>query len=510
MKIGLAQINSVIGDLEGNVARCMQAISRAANFGAQLVIFPEMILPGYPPRDLLYDPGFIKAVAEATIDLATKCADGPPVVVGTVIASGSTLPEHPGLYNAAALLQRGEVELVAAKRLLPTYDVFYEERWFSPGPFLPPVEIAGIRLGFLICEDLWDEGYPIHPGRDLVDAGAEQLICLSASPYRASILERRLFHARRQGIGTVYVNMCGANDELIFDGRSFILDHNGDLVAQLPLCEEEVRVHDLSHHEAIEEDSVPREELDFRALILGIRDFTEKNWLEKALVGVSGGVDSAVVATLATEALGPERVTAMMIPSRFTDPKSSMSAEELTSHLGIHLETIALEELHRTTENVLGDLLDGGTTAENVQARLRSMMLMAYVNRYGGILLNTSNKTELSLGYATLYGDMAGSLCPIADLTKMEVYALARWINRSETRIPEFSLIRPPSAELKAGQVDPFDYPEVSPIMEALVHENRSNDALKWSEHKRWHMGVILKLREKSFGTGRLIPITKR
>jgi NAD+ synthetase len=510
LKVGLAQINACIGDLEGNVERCLTAVETARRGGADFVVLPEMAIPGYPPRDILFDASFVEAVAEATADLAHRLRGGPPVVVGSLAPGPYRPPEHPGLYNAAVLLDGGEVQLAAAKRLLPAYDVFFEPRWFLPGPALPPLRLAGRSVGLLVCEDLWDEGYDHHPPAELLAAGAELLVCLSASPYHRQIMAERLHHARRPGCPLVYVNLCGANDELIFDGRSFALDGQGDVVAQLPAFEEAVRIVDLDEAPPLPPaDENPEKEL-YQALVLGVRDFARKNGLARAFLGLSGGIDSAVVAIVAAEALGPERVTAVAIPSRYTDPRSTACARELAATLGIGFEVVELERLHAEAEATLGDLLSRGTAAENVQARLRAMILMAFVNRHGGQLLNTSNKTELALGYATIYGDMAGTLCPIADLTKPEVIALARWIDARRGIIPPFVLERPPSAELRPDQVDPFDYPRVAPAMERLVRENRSDRALRHSEHKRWQMGVVLKVSPKAFGTGRLIPITRR
>jgi len=509
MRVALAQINTCVGDLEGNVERCLAAIKVARRGGTDLVVLPEMAIPGYPSRDILFDSSFTEAVSEATADLAYCAKDGPPTVVGTLMLADYHPPHHPGLYNAAVLLNGGKVQLVAAKRLLPTYDVFFEARWFLPGPMLPPVTIAGKKVGFLVCEDLWDEGYEIHPGAELIAAGAEMLVCLNASPYRQQIMKRRLFHTRRQQCPLVYVNLCGGNDELIFDGRSFAVNQQGDIIAQLAGFKEEVRVVDLEDSETIKPmEPNPEEEL-YQALVLGVRDFAQKNRLEHAYLGLSGGIDSAVVATIASEALGPDKVTAIAIPSRYTDPCSTECAQELAQALGIDFKVVELERLHIAAEESLGTLLDEGTAAENIQARLRAMILMGFVNRYGGMLLNTSNKTELALGYATIYGDMAGTLCPIADVTKPEVVALAYWINATHGVIPHFTLERLPSAELRADQVDPFNYSEIAPAMECLVQDNRSDPALRRSEYKRWQMGVILKVSEKSFGTGRMIPITR-
>jgi NAD+ synthase (glutamine-hydrolysing) len=510
MKVALVQLNPTVGDLEGNVARCQECILAALPSNPDLIVLPELTIPGCPPRDILFDTSFLHAIREATEDLAQWARSHPPILVGTIIPTENQPPNHPGLYNAAALLKDGAVHMAAAKRLLPTYDVFHEPRWFLPGPHLPPIDIAGKRVGVMIGQDLWDEGYPIHPPRDLIDAGADLLVCLNASPYWHDVMTQRLYHARRAGCQLVYANLWGANDELIYDGRSFALDSHGNVIAQLAGFKEDICIVDMEKDLPIEVEAIDKEEETYQALILGIRDFVHKNQLERAFLGLSGGVDSALVAILAAEAIGSEHVTALTIPSRYTDPRSTTSAQELADALGIHLEEVDLELLHKAAEKTLGDMLDYGTTGENIQPRLRTMILMSYVNCHGGVLLNTSNKTELSLGYATIYGDMAGTLCPIADLTKPEVYALAEWAQSKRGIIPAFTLERPPSAELKPGQVDPFDYPTLSPEMERLVQENRSNPALRNSEHKRWQMGVVLKVSQKAFGSGRMIPITRR
>jgi predicted amidohydrolase len=311
MRIALAQINPCVGDLAGNVDRCLTAIDTARRQKADVVVLPEMVIPGYPPRDILFDPSFVAAVLEANRDLARRTTDGPPVIVGSLLPADHQPPHHPGLYNAALLLKEGEAHLIAAKRLLPAYDVFFEPRWFLPGPVLPPVTIAGRRVGVLICEDLWDEGYEQHPPAELLTAGADLLICISASPYRHQVLAQRLYHARRPGCPLLYVNLCGATDELIFDGRSFALNQKGELLAQLAGFEEEIQVIDMAKDDAITASDSPlllEEEL-YQALGLGIRDFAHKNRLERAFVGLSGGIDSALVAVLAAAALGPERVT---------------------------------------------------------------------------------------------------------------------------------------------------------------------------------------------------------
>jgi NAD+ synthetase len=510
MKIALAQVNPCVGDLEGNVERSLAAIEAARTADAALVVLPEMAIPGAAPRDILFDSSFVEAVTAATLDLAVRAGDGPPIVVGTLMGRDTRRPHHPGLLNAAVLLEGDRVTPVATKRLLPTWDVFFEPRWFVPGPALPPVTIAGRQIGFLMGDDLQDEGHEIHPPAELCAAGAELLVCLAASPYHRHAVKERLRHARRPRCPVVYVNLCGGNDELVLDGHSFALDRDGAAIARLAGFEEEVRVLDLENAAPLELPDAEPEADVYRALVLGMRDFARKNRLERAFLGLSGGVDSALVAIIAAEALGPECVTAVAIPSRYTDPHSTACACELARALGMHFEVIELEPLHAAAEQTLGGLLEGGTAAENVQARLRATILMGFVNRYGGLLLNTSNKTESALGYGTLYGDMAGTLCPIADLTKPQVYALARWIQAARGVIPVYILERPPSAELRPDQVDPFDYDVVAPAMERLVQANRSDADLRRSEHKRWQMGVVLKVSAKSFGSGRLMPITRR
>lgn len=510
MKLALAQINTTVGDLEGNVGRSVEAAKTAYHQDADLVVLPEMTIPGYPPRDILYDPSFAEAVQAATKDLAWQTRSGPPVLAGTLWPGDHQPPQHPGLYNAAVLLDKGEVKLVAVKQLLPIYDVFHEPRWFLPGKAMLPFELAGEKIGVLICEDMWDEGYQVHPGRQLREAGATMLICISASPFRQNKFPGRIHNARRQQLPITYLNLVGATDELIFDGRSFVLNESGHSVTSLPAFQEAVEVVDLAAATPIDEPQLSTERELFEGLALGIRDFSRKNGLSHAFLGLSGGIDSALTAVLAAEALGSDNVTGVAIPSRYSDPRSTDCARELADNLGIGFEIVELEGLHEAAETTLAPWLDGGTTAENIQARLRAMILMALVNARGGILLNTSNKTELALGYSTLYGDMAGSLCPIADLTKPGVYRLAHWVQEKRGVIPAFIMERPPSAELRPDQVDPFDYHEVAPALEALIHQNQSNAPIRRSEHKRRHIGVILKVSEKAFGTGRFIPITRR
>lgn len=513
MRIAVCQVNPTIADLNGNVIRCLEAAERAANLAPDLIVFPEMVIPGYPPRDLLYDDDFVEATLAASQDFAARCEGLPPVLFGSLARTTVSPGKNrliPRLLNVAYLARHGLLSVAAEKRLLPVYDVFYEPRWFAPGAFHPPLEIGRKKVGILICEDLWDDEYEIHPPAELQAAGANLLVCLSASPYRQGVFEKRIEQAQRVAIPLVFANLVGANDELIFDGRSFALDGHG--LQGGAAFEEDLVLFDLGDKPLAGErqSQISNQKPDelVSALTLGIRDFARKNRLKRAFLGVSGGIDSALAAALAVKALGADNVTGIAIPSRFSDPRSAESARELCQALGCGFESVALEKSHQALESSLPfGAAPVGATLENVQARLRMIILMAYVNQYGGFLLNTSNKTELALGYSTLYGDMAGALCPLADLTKPQVYELARFVGQGI--IPDYIFERPPSAELKPDQVDPFDYERISPTMEAIVQADGLHPALKNSEHKRWQFGIILKVSERAFGSGRLLPVTK-
>lgn len=516
MNVGIAQINLRLGDLEGNLRRLRAAADSVPD--VDLVVTPELSITGYPPRDLLLDPGFVSATADAVRRLAVTTRRGPALLVGAPWRVAPPNEAHPGLQNVVLWLQGGEIREIRAKSLLPAQDVFHEPRWFLPAERREPLN----GLGLLICEDLWDRSYPVHPAAELVAAGTSALICVSASPFREGVLARRVAEARRAAAGRplVYVNLVGGQDELIFDGRSFVLDSAGRKLAQLPAFEEAVQRVDLEGQGEGEPSEPDPVATLHDALVLGIRDFARKNGIRRATLGSSGGIDSAVVAALAAEALGPERVTTIAMPSRYSDPRSTSVAAELAQNLGVGFVVAPIDSMHEAAERSLSAWLDdpSGITGENVQARLRMVILMAEVNRSGGMLLNTSNKTELTLGYGTLYADMAGTLSVLGDVIKPEVYALARHINRERERIPAFILERPPSAELRADQVDPFDYPVISPLAEALVSGAPAADhpelprlsrLYRAAEHKRWQAGIVLKVKERAFGTGRLIPVTR-
>ncbi|MEZ0230533.1 MAG: NAD(+) synthase [Planctomycetota bacterium] len=509
MKVALCQVETRVGAFAENAERIAAFAHEARRRGAALAVFPELAVAGYPPRDLLLRPDFVREAARRTAEIAARCPEDMKVLVGTVELGARKL------RNVAALLEGGAVRASRAKSLLPSYDVFFEERWFEPAPSIEPLG----ELGVLLCEDLWDERYEKKPARTLVAAGASVLVALNASPYRKGVLDERLRRARRTRAPLVYVNAVGAEDELVFDGGSFALDARGRLLAQLPRFEEALAVVDMATEGDGGISSAERPEDLLDALVLGVRRFAERNGCREAVLGLSGGVDSALVLSIAARALGGRNVRALAIPSRFNDPRSESEARALARALGARFETVSLEPLLRAAEGALD--LSGPTTFENAQARLRMLVLMADVNRRGGLLLNTSNKTELALGYGTLFGDLAGDLAPIGDLTKPEVYALARLCPET----PRFILERAPSAELAPGQVDPFDYDRVSPLVDALLRGESPEDLVrrgaeraeveelarrvKGAEHKRRLAPLVLKVSESAIGSGRLVPVTR-
>jgi NAD+ synthase (glutamine-hydrolysing) len=555
MNLAIAQIDTIAGDVRGNGSRILDAIDEARSRGADCCVFPELAITGYAPFDLLQREELIAEAVEA-MNVIAREAQNLTVILGTVEPG----PPGPGGYrllrNAAAVLRGGRIVASRAKSLLPAYDVFHEARYFVPAASREPVELAGRRIGLLLGEDMRDEAYPVHPAAELLNKGATGLIVLSASPYYQGVMEERLHHARRHQTPLVYVNGVGGQDGLIFDGGSFALDSRGSVIARLPRFREAVALVPLEG--AAPGMSGPEQGLDaglqtkpdgepemepelpseqgpeaelFEALCLGLRSFVRKNGVPTVFIGLSGGIDSSLVACLAVEALGPKMIRGIALPTRYTDPRSTETAARLARNLGIAFEVLDMEPLHEAALATLRHLQAGtpeavGTTTENLQARLRSLVLMAYVNRRRGTLLCSSNKTELALGYGTLYGDMAGSLAPIGDLPKTAVRRLARWIRETRGLIPDFVLERQPTAELKPDQVDPFDYDRIAPLTEAIVEGApagellrrgatkeeiaRLDRLLRLSEHKRRQAPLVLKVSRHAFGRGRLMPITHR
>jgi NAD+ synthase (glutamine-hydrolysing) len=558
-RIALAQVNLTVGDFAGNAARIRERVERARAAGAGLVLFPELSLCGYPPRDLLDQPEFLARAEAALRDLAqpAEWSRGVAFVVGFPEVAKDAPP--PGLYNAAALVEGGRVVAVGRKSLLPTYDVFDETRYFlaSPGSTAALVEGVDLRIGLSVCEDIWNDKrfwmqprYPRDPIAELRAAGASLVVNISASPYamgKPGLRERMLSAAARDhGVPVAYVNQVGGNDALLFDGGSMLLSPAGKVLARAPIFEEALVVVGLegsSPRVLVEpggpragpaQASSPEGEADevFRALVLGLRDYARKCGFGGAVVGLSGGIDSALTACVAAEALGAANVLGVAMPSRYSSTHSREDAARLAQRLDIRFRELAIEPMHaaflaqleRSTGRPLGDVAD-----QNVQARIRGQILMALSNDEGLLCLSTGNKSELAVGYCTLYGDMAGGLAVIGDLPKTLVYRVAREANRRAGRelIPERTFTKPPSAELRPDQTDQDTLPPyevLDDILWAFIEERlpareialRGHDEatvrrvlgmVVGSEYKRRQAAPVLKVTGKAFGEGRRLPI---
>ena len=540
MRIALAQMNPIVGDIAGNAERIAAAIERAEREGAQLVVFGELSIVGYPPRDLLRKERLIADCAAAVKALARRCRNVAALVgFPRATAHGKGRP----LQNAAALLAGGQIAHVHVKTLLPTYDVFDETRYFEPGGAVQCVELGSRRLGISICEDLWDAIalgralYGTDPVAELKRQGAQVLINMAASPYHMGKARTRedLFcrQAQRVGAPIVYVNQVGGNDELLFDGGSCAVSASGEVLARAKAFEEDLLVVDLSGPPGRREEIGPEMPRLSAALKLGLKDYARKCGFRSAVLGVSGGIDSAVVATLAADALGPRNVLALALPSRYSSDHSLADAEELARNLGVDFRTIPIEPMHAAFEGGLAALLaGGGEAAENIQARIRGTIIMAASNALGHLALATGNKSELSTGYCTLYGDMAGGLAVIGDVLKTIVYPLAEQLNAegSRPRIPRRSFTKPPSAELKPDQTDqdtlpPYDV--LDAILRAYVEEDKTAEQIvaegldplvvarvvrmvDGTEYKRKQAAPVLKVTARAFGAGRRMPIAQR
>jgi len=534
VRFHLAQINPTVGAISSNITKIVRYYQRAVEQASQCVIFPELAIVGYPPQDLLYQNKFIRDNLKAVQIIAEEI--GPvPVIIGFVDQQGEKL------YSAAAVIRDGEVTDIIHKRLLPTYDVFDEDRYFVEGDkSSPAVFTVGrnkIRCGIHICEDLWDAGSPIKVVDELAAQGADLFINLSASPFYIEKFHERLELASKKVQAFqkpyLYCNQVGGQDELIYDGNSFALNAHGELAGHGKAFEEDLLAVDIDMTDGSSDDiSVPdlsREEEIFRALVLGVRDYFNKSGFEAAVLGLSGGIDSSTVALIAAEALGPENVYGVSMPSQYSSDHSKSDAARLAENLGIHFHTVAIHDTYQSYLEMLSGLLAGteqDTTEENIQARIRGNILMAYSNKFNRLVLSTGNKTELALGYSTLYGDMAGGLAVISDVSKTDVYGLCKWYNKVHGReiVPENVLTKPPSAELKEGQVDPFDYDVVSPLVDEIVENDRTipelidmgydenlardmKQRIRRAEYKRRQAPPGLKVTKKSFGSGRRIPI---
>jgi NAD+ synthase (glutamine-hydrolysing) len=541
MKIALAQINPTVGDLQGNEARILAAYERGCREGADLVVCPELSITGYPPRDLLLRRRFVQDNIDALGRLAGKTG-ATALMVGFV---GENY-DRPGrdVTNSVAFLHAGKVVATRAKSLLPTYDVFDEDRYFEPATGNQPVEWRDQKLGLTICEDIWndedfwsDRRYRRNPPMELAEAGAEVLFNISASPWHLGKTRTRYDMLRslaiKSGRPVVFCNQVGGNDELVFDGGSMVFNAAGELLAEGKVFEEDFLLVDL----AAAGPAAPRKyeniELVHKALVLGLRDYLYKCGFKAAVLGLSGGIDSAVTACLAVDALGREHVRGVSLPSQFSSQHSLDDARVLAQNLGIQYDVIPIQPAFETLKGTLGGVFAGlpeDTTEENIQARLRGVILMALSNKFGSLLLTTGNKSEMGVGYCTLYGDMSGGLAVISDVPKTMIYRLARWLNREREVIPESSLTKPPSAELRPNQTDQDSLPPyevLDAILDLYVIHNRSADEIRQagfeeadirrvirlidlSEYKRRQAAPGLKVTSKAFGVGRRIPIAQR
>ncbi|HVU28391.1 MAG TPA: NAD+ synthase [Verrucomicrobiae bacterium] len=542
MRIGLLQLNSTIGDFPANVQKLADGYKEAAALGAEFVFAPELFLCGYPPRDLLMRDDFVDANLNALNETAGQIGEI-PLCVGFVDKN----PERPGraLRNSAAVLQNGKIIWRTHKSLLPTYDVFDEDRYFEPAKTIAPFEFNGHKLGITICEDIWNDEdfwperlYRRDPVKELISQGAEMILNLSASPWHDGKEETRLEMlqrvARDEKIPLAQINLVGANDELVFDGHSVALNSRGEVAAMGKGFAEEILVVDLKADSPPLKFEFPRHEQQiFSALSLGIRDYVRKCGFKSVIVGLSGGIDSALTAALAVDALGKENVFGVGMPARYSSTGSLSDAEALAKNLRIRFEILPIEPVFNSVEKQLGKVFAGtkpNEAEENVQSRLRGVTLMALSNKFGALVLTTGNKSEMAVGYCTLYGDMNGALAPLADVLKTDIYKVARWVNREREIIPQNSITKPPSAELRPDQKDQDSLPPyetLDAILDLYVVKNLSrqeiaargfeaavvNDVLNkinFSEYKRRQAAPALKISPRAFGMGRRIPIAQK
>lgn len=542
MKIGLAQINTTVGDLPGNFEKIAAAYRQAVASGADLVLTPELAVTGYPPRDLLFKSGFVPASLEVLARLHATVVGDVPLLVGCVAMQE---PGRAGQFfqNAAAFLVRGQTPRMVVKSLLPTYDIFDEARYFSPAAGTQPIEWDGHRLGVTICEDIWTEPYlprPLYaadPVPSLVDQGAEIILNLSASPFQSGKPRHRYEMlaalAARHGVPFVYCNAIGGNDQLIFDGHSAVFNARGGAVRILPGFEEHTAVVDLLAAPG-PLPLLPEEPAElFPALVLGLRDYFGKCGFKNAVLGLSGGIDSAVTAALAVEALGAGNVTGVAMPGPYSSKASITDALTLAENLGVKCLQVPVSETFDAFKKQFASVFAGlpeDAAEENMQARLRGMVLMALSNKFGSLLLTTGNKSELSVGYCTLYGDMAGGLAVLSDVPKTSVYRLANYINRDKEIIPASTIEKSPSAELRPDQKDQDTLPPyevLDRVLQLYVEENfsaveiiaKGHDAatVRWvqrrvdlNEYKRAQAAPGLKVTSRAFGPGRRMPIAQR
>jgi NAD+ synthase (glutamine-hydrolysing) len=546
MKVTLAQLNPVVGDLQGNLSRMKETLSQASKDLSDLLVLPELFLAGYPPKDLLERRWFVQKVQQTIEKLAKISTEYPQtgILFGAPLLTVKNTGK--GLYNSAVLIHQGQVLFTQHKSLLPTYDVFDETRYFDPAGELNTVTFKCENLGISICEDAWNDPqlwprgkfYTFNPIEVLAKKGASLFINISASPFEMGKEELRYQlisnHAKKHKVPFIYVNQIGGNDELVFDGRSLCVDRKGDPISIFPSFKEHVQTIDarLSGSPGL---YVPQDKIEsvHEALILGIRDYMRKCGFSKAVVGLSGGIDSALVCCLAKEALGGENVLGISMPSPYSSKGSIEDSRRLSEKIGIQFKVISISEIYASYLATLEEHFQGrefDITEENVQARIRGNILMAFSNKFGYLVLSTGNKSELAVGYCTLYGDMSGGLSVLSDVPKTMVYELANHINRKSEIIPGEIIEKPPSAELKPNQVDQDTlppYPILDKILYHYIEEEASPDEIvsmgfdlktvKWvvrtverNEYKRRQATPGLKVTTKAFGVGRRMPIAAK
>jgi len=546
VKVVMAQLNPIVGDIRGNLSRLKKIGAQYNAQAVDLLILPELFIVGYPPRDLLERPSFMDQVQKAIDEIVRKSVEwrGTGLIIGVPTPTGKAFGH--GLYNSALLIYDGKILFAHHKSLLPTYDVFDEARYFDAGQIVNSVVFKGLRLGITICEDIWNEpdlwkgavSYDFDPVAELKKQEIDLLINISASPYflHKENVRCRLIgkHARDLGIPVIYLNQVGANDELVFDGQSMMVDRQGNVVIMMPPFEESVQVVDTGMSGGEDCANIkPGMELLYKALVLGIRDYFKKCGFSKAIVGLSGGIDSALTVCLAAEALGRENVMGILMPSMYSSKGSIEDSIQLAQNLGIDYHVIPIESIFNSYALGLKDLFAGlpeDITEENIQARIRGNLLMALSNKFGAMVLSTGNKSEIAMGYCTLYGDMCGGLSVLADVPKTLVYDLSNYINEKRELIPQAILDKAPSAELKPGQVDQDTlppYPILDSILNLYIEENLSGeqiiaqgfdpDITRWviktvnrNEYKRRQAAPGIKVSSRAFGAGRRMPIAAK
>jgi NAD+ synthetase len=551
MKIALAQLNPIVGDLAGNAQKILTIAQEIASENVDLLLTPELSLCGYPPRDLLLNPSFIETMGIELEKLAASLPKSLKVLVGTVAKNplANIAGEKP-LFNSAALLEAGKISQYFYKRLLPTYDVFDEDRYFQSGKVSDYFILDSLKIGVSICEDVWNDlafwgkrQYEVDPIADLAELGVDLIVNLSASPYtvgKQKLREKMLHHsAINYQTPLIYINQVGGNDDLVFDGHSVAFNRKGEAIyrAQGFTTTRQIIEYDLDQKDLLFSKlnslAETEEEEIFSALVLGVRDYAQKCGFSQAIIGLSGGIDSALVAVIATQALGKENVFGVLMPSPYSSGHSITDAEALVNNLGIKSHQLPIGELMKGYDELLEPIFSGtdfGIAEENIQSRIRGNLLMAMANKFGYLLLSTGNKSEMAVGYCTLYGDMNGGLAVIADVPKTRVFSLCHWLNRYQEIIPGNILVKPPSAELKPDQLDQDSLPAyevLDDILYRLINQHQSLDQIiaagygeemvkkviklvTRAEFKRRQAPPGLKITDRAFGTGWRMPIASR